>query len=114
MKIKIAVLISIFSISITSCSRKHVYLTPSIHGYLYDAVTRQPLSNQQGYIDIGMSENMQNTKITNNDGVFFVPNFTLDYFIFPPVNGNLLLKEQAQPTATDQDSVPHSAVKPET
>ena len=57
----------IISFSLASgCTRKILYLTPEVTGYLYDSKTKEPLHNVNGYISFYLPDEKSTTiKISN-------------------------------------------------
>jgi hypothetical protein len=84
MKLEKILLILIGCLLSSSCSQKHVYLTPTIVGQLYDAETRKPISNAYGLLEFALRADEMERVQTDIKGSFVVNNFTLDYWLIPP------------------------------
>ena len=71
----------IISFSLASgCTRKILYLTPEVTGYLYDSKTKEPLHNVNGYISFYLPDEKSTTIKISNDGSFTIRPLTKEYF----------------------------------
>lgn len=75
----------IISFSLASgCTRKILYLTPEVTGYLYDSKTKEPLHNVNGYISFYLPDEKSTTIKISNDGGFTIKPLTKEYFFIEP------------------------------
>lgn len=75
----------IISFSLASgCTRKILYLTPEVIGYLYDSKTKEPLHNANGYISFYLPDEKSTTIKISNDGSFTIRPLTKEYFFIEP------------------------------
>ena len=69
---------------LAACTRQKVYLAPSAEGYLYNAVTKEPLRNLEGYASYASGNDPYNYVKTNNIGKFKTKPITYTYRINKP------------------------------
>ncbi|ENU92889.1 hypothetical protein F971_01876 [Acinetobacter vivianii] len=76
----------IFSIVflLSACTRQTVYLVPSAEGYLYNAITKEPLRNLEGYASYTSGNDTYNFVKTNNVGKFKTKPIIYTYRISKP------------------------------
>ena len=78
-------LILFFSLSLIACEKKTLYFTPEATGYIYDSVTKKPLSSQIGKIIFeGFSDDDVIGIKLNQDGSFTLQPITKSYYFFQP------------------------------
>ncbi|HEM7308754.1 hypothetical protein [Acinetobacter baumannii] len=69
----------------SGCTKKILYLTPEITGYIYDSKTHKPLSNQSGDMGFNGRTDSDNAKVNlKSDGSFTIPAVTATYYFIKP------------------------------
>ncbi|MDQ9010371.1 hypothetical protein RFI36_12300 [Acinetobacter gerneri] len=84
-KLLLSLFCSLIFIVIIEYQKKTIYLTPEVTGYIYDSVTKKPLSSQIGKIIFeGFSDaDVIGIKL-NQDGSFNLQPITKSYYFFQP------------------------------
>lgn len=84
-KLLLSLFCSLIFIVIIEYQKKTIYLTPEVTGYIYDSVTKKPLSNQIMNIGFNGLSSMGNSKVKLNiDGSFTINPITKTYYFFRP------------------------------
>jgi len=84
---KIIILLFLFYTVIvsTACTKKEIYLTPEITGYLYDSSTKKPLNSKVGLIGFnGLTPSDAPDVTLNSDGSFILKPITKTYYLVKP------------------------------
>ncbi|MCH7394334.1 hypothetical protein MMP66_08590 [Acinetobacter dispersus] len=84
MRKSIIVILLIVIFSSVSCSKKTIYLTPEITGYLYDSNSKEPLGNKKGYISFSLPTEKTPKKSLKSSGEFVIYPIKKEYYIFKP------------------------------
>ena len=74
----------VFLFSTVSCTKKIIYLTPEITGYIYDKNSKKPLVNHKGYISFTLPTD-KNPKVSlSSSGGFIIYPLKKEYYMFSP------------------------------
>lgn len=71
-------------LSISSCEKKTLYITPEISGYIYNNTTKEPLKNASGYINFFIPDKNTPQIKLNSNGSFTIPPLTDHYYFIRP------------------------------
>ncbi|MCH4244818.1 MAG: hypothetical protein LKF90_11505 [Acinetobacter gerneri] len=78
-------LVLFFSLSSIACKQKTLYFTPEATGYIYDSVTKRPLSNKIGYLGFnGSTPSSASIIKLEANGHFTIPAVTSSYYFIRP------------------------------
>lgn len=93
-KLLLSLFCSLIFIAIIEYQKKTIYLTPEVTGYIYDGVTKKPLSSQMGEI---VFEGFSNDDIIgvrlNQDGSFTLPATVKSYYFFNQMSEFMMVLE---------------------
>ena len=85
-KLLLSLFCSLIFIVIIEYQKKTIYLTPEVTGYIYDSVTKKPLSNLSGHVGFFLPDNNTPNIKLDIDGRFTIkPIIESYYFIRPNV-----------------------------
>jgi len=78
-------LIVISAVFISACTKQTLYITPQATGYIYDSVTKKPLSNLSGNVGFSGLTSDESSRIQlKEDGSFVIKPFIKNYYYFHP------------------------------
>ena len=78
-------LIFFFTTFIVACTKKTLYLTPEVHGYIYNSITKKPVSNTKVIMGFnGLTDNNAPSVLLNKEGEFVIPAVTTTYYYLKP------------------------------
>lgn len=74
----------VFLFLTTFCTKKVIYLTPEITGYIYDINSKEPLGNNKGYISFSLPTEKTPKQSLKSSGKFVIYPLKKEYYIFRP------------------------------
>lgn len=74
----------VFLFSTVSCTKKVIYLTPEITGYIYDKNSKKPLVNHKGYIGFTLPTDKTPKVSLSSSGKFIIYPLKKEYYLFSP------------------------------
>ncbi len=75
----------IITVLLSACTKKTIYLTPEVHGKVYDSVSKKPLPRNHAKIGFdGLTGYEAPPIILKADGGFILPAVTKTYFFIRP------------------------------
>ena len=82
----------IITVLLSACTKKIFYLTPEVHGKVYDSVSKKPLPRNHAKIGFdGLTGYEAPPIILKADGGFILPAVTKTYFFIRPNVKNTIL-----------------------
>ncbi|MEB6480094.1 hypothetical protein [Acinetobacter vivianii] len=84
MRKSIIVILLIVIFSSVSCSKKTIYLTPEVTGFIYDSNSKEPLGNKKGYISFSLPTEKTPKQSLKSSGKFVIYPLKKEYYIFKP------------------------------
>ena len=76
---------TIIILLLSACTKKTLYLTPEVHGYIYNSITKKPVSNTKVIMGFnGLTDNNAPSVLLNKEGEFVIPAVTTTYYYLKP------------------------------